>query len=83
MHTTYKQILFFLVSALLFTACSTKEPIITPQNNDISELAESANDDFIDQEKASKDFFSKYFKPWNSTTVTFPKNEAMWVQSYK
>ena len=84
MIKSYKQILLILASALVFTACSIKEPtIIIPKTDDLSELSKTANDDFLNQEKATKDYFDKYFKPWNSTKVSFPKLEAMWGQSYK
>lgn len=82
----YKQLLLLLTTTLLFTACSTKEPSITVspiKNSDIEVLATTANDNAIDSTKASKDFFEKYFKPWNSTKVSFPKTEAMWGQSYR
>lgn len=84
MIKTYKQILLFLATTLLFTACSVKEPAPTPiKNSDIEVLATTANDNAIDSTTASKDFFEKYFKPWNSTKVSFPKIEAMWGQSYR
>ena len=60
----YKQILIFLAITLLFAACSVKEPIIEqpqPKISDLELLATTANDDSIDSQKASKDFFDKYF----------------------
>ena len=84
MIKSYKQILLILASALVFTACSIKEPtIIIPKTDDLSELSKTANDDFLDQEKATKDYFDKYFKPWNSSKVSYTKLEAMWGNSYK
>ena len=84
MIKSYKQILLILASTLFFTACSIKEaPLVTPKNSDIEKLATLANDDFINQQIATKDFFDKYFKPWNSSKVSYPKIEAMWGQSYK
>ncbi|MDZ7819484.1 MAG: SH3 domain-containing protein [Aliarcobacter sp.] len=84
MNKKYSQLLIFLATTLLFTACSVKEPaIVIPKTSDITELAKTANDNFIDQEKATKDFFKKYFKPWNSSKVSYPKIEAMWGHSYK
>lgn len=80
----YQQILLILASTLLFTACSVKQPAPIPiKNSDIDVLASTANDNVIDSTTVSKDFFEKYFKPWNSTKVSFPKVEAMWGQSYK
>ena len=86
MFKNYRQILIFLSATLLFTACSIKEPIIEqpqPKISDLELLATTANDDSIDSQKASKDFFDKYFKPWSATKVSFSKIEAMWGQSYK
>lgn len=83
MINKYKQLILLLASIILFTACSTKEPIIQAKSSDIETLASSANDNAIDSAKASKDFFEKYFKPWNSKKVSFNKIEAMWGQSYK
>lgn len=78
-----KQFLFLCISTLLFTACSIKEPIVQTKNSDIEILAKTANDDSFNSSLVTKDFFDKYFKPWNSTKVSFPKIEAMWGQSYK
>ena len=84
MIKSYKQILLILASALVFTACSIKEAtIIIPKTDDLSELSKTANDDFLNQEKATKDYFDKYFKPWNSSKVSYTKLEAMWGNSYK
>lgn len=84
MIKTYQQLLLFLATTLLFTACSVKAPAPTPiKNSDIEVLATTANDNAIDSTTASKDFFDRYFKPWNSTKVSFPKVEAMWGQSYR
>jgi hypothetical protein len=84
MNKKYAQLLLFLATALLFTACSIKESaIVVPKTSDIAELSKTANDNFIDQNKASKDFFQKYFIPWNSSKVSYPKIEAMWGHSYK
>jgi hypothetical protein len=86
MIKTYKQLLLVITTMLLFTACSMKEPeIVTTEikNSDIELLASSADDTSIDSQKVSKDFFEKYFKPWNSTKVSFSKTEAIWGHSYK
>ena len=86
MIKSYKQILLILASILLFTACSTKDVTIEStqtKTSDIELLASTANDDSIDSTKASKDFFDKYFKPWNASKVSFPKIEAIWGHSYK
>lgn len=84
MIKSYKQILLILASVLFFTACSIKEPtIIIPKTDDLSELSKTANDNFLNQEKATKDYFDKYFKPWNSSKVSYTKLEAMWGNSYK
>lgn len=81
-----KNLTLVALSTLLFTACSIKEPItsvVAPKNQDIVELSKKANDDFINQNKATKDYFDKYFRPWSASKVSYPKNEAMWGQSYK
>ncbi|CAM3903540.1 SH3 domain-containing protein [Arcobacter cloacae] len=81
-----KNLILVALSTLLFTACSIKEPItsvVAPKNQDIVELSKKANDDFINQNKATKDYFDKYFRPWSASKVSYPKNEAMWGQSYK
>lgn len=81
-----KNLTLVALSTLLFTACSIKEPttsVVAPKNQDIVELSKKANDDFINQNKATKDYFDKYFRPWSASKVSYPKNEAMWGQSYK
>ena len=84
MSKSYKQILLILVITLLFSACSVKEPELSQaRNSDIEVLATTANDNSFNSTEVLKDFFNKYFKPWNSTKVSFPKLEAMWGQSYK
>lgn len=86
MIKTYKKLLLILASTLLFTACSTKDVTIESTQakiSDIELLASTANDDSIDSQKASKDFFDKYFKPWSATKVSFSKIEAMWGNSYR
>lgn len=83
MIINYKQFLLLCILTLLFTACSVKEPIVQTKNSDIEVLAKTANDDSFNSSLVTKDFFDKYFKPWNSTKVSFPKIEAMWGQSYK
>ena len=81
----YKHFSLILTSILLFTACSIKEPENTTpiKPDDIELLASSAKDESIDSQKASKDFFEKYFKPWNASKVSTSKIEAMWGHSYK
>lgn len=83
MINKYKQLLLLLSSMILFTACSIKEPIIQANNSDINNLAKQAKDDFMDQNKAANDYFNKYFKPWNSSKISYSKLEAIWGQSYK
>ena len=78
MQKIFKQLSLICLSAILFTACSVKEPIIVPKTSDIIELSKTANDNFIDQNRASKDFFQKYFIPWNASKVSYPKIEDMW-----
>jgi hypothetical protein len=81
-----KNLTLVALSTLLFTACSIKEPIsgvTAPKNQDIVELSKKADDDFINQNKATKDYFDKYFRPWSASKVSYPKNEAMWGHSYK
>lgn len=83
MSKNFKQLSLIFLIATLFTACSVKEPIVVPKESDIVELSKKANDDFINQNKATNDYFIKYFKPWDSSKVSYPKIEAMWGQSYK
>ena len=85
MQKIFKQLCLICLSAILFTACAVKEPstIIQPKANDIIELSKTADDNFINQNEASRDFFEKYFIPWNAKKVSYPKIEAMWGQSYK
>ncbi len=83
MLKNYKQLSFIFLITILFTACSIKEPIVIPKESDIVELSKKAKDDFINQNKATNDYFIKYFKPWDSSKVSYPKLEAMWGQSYK
>ena len=83
MNKKYVQLVLILASTLLFTACSVKEPIIALKNSDIEVLAKTANDGFIDQNKASEDFFKKHFIPWEAKKVSYAKIEAMWGHSYK
>lgn len=81
----FKHLSFIFIVTILFTACSQKElsPISTPKVSDIKELSQTANDDFINQEKATKDYFDKFFKPWSASKVSYPKIEAMWGNSYR
>ncbi len=81
-----KNIILLLLPLFLFTACSIKEPestIITPQNDGLIELSKQANDKFIDQNSTTKEFFSKYFKPWDSSKLSYSKSDAMWGESYR
>lgn len=81
----FKQLTLFFTLIILLTACSQKEPInsTTPKIEKIDELSKTANDNFINQDEAIKDYLGKYFKPWNSIKVSYPKIEAMWGHSYK
>lgn len=82
-----KLLSFTLFISLFLAACSTKniKPKIesTIPKTDLTTLSSSADDNFLNQEKASNDFFTKYFKPWSATKLSYPKNEAMWGISYK
>lgn len=82
MIKSFKQLSLILISTLLFTACSMKEPV-SPKKDDLIELSKSANDYFINQNEATNDYFNKYFRPWNASKVSYSKSEAMWGQSYK
>ena len=86
MIKNFRYLLLFLVTIFLFTACSVKEPIVEqvePKISDLEFLAKTADDNVINKEMVSKDFFEKYFKPWSASKVSFSKIEAMWGQSYK
>ena len=75
MQKIFKQLCLICLSAILFTACAVKEPstIIQPKANDIIELSKTADDNFINQNEASRDFFEKYFITWNAKKVYYPK----------
>ncbi|MCT7908813.1 SH3 domain-containing protein [Arcobacter lacus] len=84
MNNLFKYLFITIFSTILFTACTTKEvAIIEVKENDLTEFSKKANDNFINQEQATKDYFTKYFKPWDLTKVSYPKIEAMWGQSYR
>lgn len=89
MLTKIKILSFTLFISFFLAACSTKDikpkvpfETITPKL-DLTTLSNSANDNFLDQNLASNEFFIKYFKPWSSSKLSYPKNEAMWGISYK
>lgn len=81
----FKYLSLIFITTFLFTACSQKElsSVSTPKVSDIKELSKTANDDFINQEKSTKDYFDKFFKPWSASKVSYPKIEAMWGNSYR
>ncbi|PUE64559.1 C40 family peptidase [Arcobacter lacus] len=84
MNNLFKYLFITIFSTILFTACTTKDvAIIEVKENDLTEFSKKANDNFINQEQATKDYFTKYFKPWDLTKVSYPKIEAMWGQSYR
>lgn len=80
----FKYILF-LVPIFLFTACSVKEPkkqfII--KKDDIHNLVLQSKSDSLNQEKAKKEFFDNYFKPWDMDKLSYSKREASWGHYYK
>ncbi len=82
-----KFVSFSLFIAIFLAACTTKEIKIKQEfpvkTDDLTTLSNTANDDFINQEKATNEFLTKYFNPWNSSKLSYPKNEAMWGFSYK
>ena len=83
-----KNLLFILSISILFVACSKKEQVLTPtifeeKTDNIIELSKFANDSSFNQELSTKEFFSRYFKPWRQDKVSYKKDEAMWGVSYK
>jgi len=72
-----------LLTTLLFTACSTKEPIIKIQKNDLKNTTIYANDNFMNQNKETAEYIKKYFKPWKQNKVSYTMEDATWGFSYK
>ncbi|MFW3345180.1 SH3 domain-containing protein [Aliarcobacter butzleri] len=84
MNNLFKYLFITIFSTILFTACTTKEVVIIEvKENDLTEFSKKANDNFINQDQATNDYFIKYFRPWDLTKVSYPKLEAMWGQSYR
>ena len=84
MNNLFKYLFITIFSTILFTACTTKEVVIIEvKENDLTEFSKKANDNFINQDQATNDYFIKYFRPWELTKVSYPKLEAMWGQSYR
>jgi hypothetical protein len=72
-----------LTTALLFTACSVKEPIVKIEKSDLKNTTYLANDNFMNQNKATSKYMEKYFIPWNQKKVSYSKIEATWGFKYK
>ncbi|WP_152018321.1 C40 family peptidase [Aliarcobacter butzleri] len=84
MNNLFKYLFITIFSTILFTACTTKEVVIIEvKENDLTEFSKKANDNFINQDQATNDYFIKYFRPWDLTKVSYSKLEAMWGQSYR
>lgn len=77
-----KTLYLIIISLFLFTACSQKEPLLLDEH-DLEKNTAYANDNFMDQNKQTQEFFNKYFKPWDLQEVSYSKIEAMWGLSYK
>ena len=75
--------IILLLTTLLFTACSVKEPIIKVENNDINKTTKYANDNFMNQNKETSEYIKKYFKPWEQKKATYTLEDATWGFSYK
>lgn len=83
MKTLFKFKHLLLLSTLIFfTACSVKEPV-TGKMEDLEITTKLADNNFINQEKETKEYFEKYFRPWSQEKVTYSKIEASWGLNYK
>lgn len=86
MYIYFKNLITILAISLLFTACSQKElgPTIFETNKeDIVEFSKEANSIKFEEDANIELFFKRYFKPWTQTSVSYPKNEAMWGFLYR
>ncbi|MFW3327848.1 hypothetical protein ACN9JT_05310, partial [Aliarcobacter butzleri] len=62
MNNLFKYLFITIFSTILFTACTTKEVVIIEvKENDLTEFSKKANDNFINQDQATNDYFIKYF----------------------
>ena len=75
--------IILLSTALLFTACSVKEPIVKVEKSDLNNTTKYANDNFIDQNEETNKYIKRYFKPWEQNKVTYTLKDATWGFSYK
>lgn len=82
LYKKYSSLVLTLSSLFLFTACSVKEPIMINEN-ELEKITIYAKDDFINQDEASKYFFERYFKPWDTLELTSSKLDAMWGETYR
>jgi hypothetical protein len=83
--TKFKKItnILLLSTTLLFTACSTKEPIVKIEKSDLKNTTDLANDNFMNQNKETSEYIKKYFTPWEQNAVTYTLKDATWGFSYK
>ncbi|RXJ70072.1 hypothetical protein CRV08_00475 [Halarcobacter ebronensis] len=80
-----KSTLLLIAVILLFSACSYKEIQIEdelnyPQSpktyiNNLQEIT-------LDQNTLSKEFIKKFYSPWDLSSLKYPKDEAMWGETY-
>ena len=75
--------LLLLSTTLLFTACSTKEPIVKLEKNVLKNTTIYANDNFMNQNKQSSEYIKRYFKAWEQKKVSYKIEDATWGFSYK
>jgi len=68
---------------LLFTACSHKNTLIQVNKSDLEKTSNTANNNFMNQNKETDKLLKKYFTPWNQTKVSYSLKEATWGFSYK
>lgn len=84
MFKNLKILTAILATSVLFTACSQKIPVvIEPKKDDLAELSQKVTTNFLNQESASSEYFQKYFIPWSSTKLSYPKAEAAWGFGFK
>ena len=88
MLKTFKYFTTILAISFLLTACSQKivveKPTILEVKQDtIVELSKQANDKSFNQQEQTDEYFSKYFRPWKQSKLSYSEVEAKWGFSYK
>jgi len=82
-HIIKTKYLILLPIIMLFTACSTKEPIVQPKATDLQKTTTLADDNFMNQSKETHKYLIKHFKVWEQKKVSYNLKEATWGFNYK